>query len=82
MTKRNSLIHHQQYRRDSTDLSVAETHPPAGTWEYFRALDLRYVLIASIVYLSAYFVRSLRWNLLLAQNVKYPWAELDVRDGR
>lgn len=40
---------------------------------YFRQLDLRYVLLASLIYLIAYFVRSVRWNLLLSQSVKIPF---------
>lgn len=37
---------------------------------YFLRLDLRYVVYASIFYLSAYFVRSFRWNLILRQSIR------------
>ncbi len=71
MTKRNSLILIIGSIAGIVLIYLWQKHIPLQELgEYFRALDLRYVLIASIVYLSAYFVRSLRWNLLLAQNVK------------
>ncbi|MCB5267435.1 MAG: lysylphosphatidylglycerol synthase transmembrane domain-containing protein [Candidatus Cloacimonetes bacterium] len=37
---------------------------------HFRNLDLKLVSLASVVYLFAYFVRSIRWNLLLSQSIK------------
>jgi len=71
VTKRNSLILIIGSIAGIVLIYLWQKHIPLQELgEYFRALDLRYVLIASIVYLSAYFVRSLRWNLLLAQNVK------------
>jgi glycosyltransferase 2 family protein len=39
---------------------------------YFKELSPLYVVLASLSYLSAYFVRSLRWNILLSQSIKIP----------
>ncbi len=39
---------------------------------YFARLNPWWVVLASVVYLSAYFVRSVRWNILLSQNIKIP----------
>ena len=40
---------------------------------YFSRVNQRMVALASLIYLSAYFVRSMRWNLLLSHNVKIPY---------
>lgn len=39
---------------------------------YFSRISHIHVLYASICYLSAYFVRSVRWNILLSQSIKIP----------
>ncbi len=39
---------------------------------YFAQLSPLYVILAAVVYLSAYFVRSVRWNILLSQSIKIP----------
>ncbi|HOH98549.1 MAG TPA: lysylphosphatidylglycerol synthase transmembrane domain-containing protein [Candidatus Cloacimonadota bacterium] len=46
--------------------------PFAEIGGYFRNLSVLPVLLASISYLAAYFVRSFRWNLLLSQQQKLP----------
>ncbi|HQQ67493.1 MAG TPA: lysylphosphatidylglycerol synthase transmembrane domain-containing protein [Candidatus Cloacimonadota bacterium] len=71
MTKRNSLILIIGSIAGIVLIYLWQKHIPLNELgAYFQALDLRYVAIASVVYLSAYFVRSLRWNLLLSQNVR------------
>jgi uncharacterized protein (TIRG00374 family) len=40
--------------------------------EYFGRIRPLYVIWASLCYLGAYFVRSLRWNLILRQSMKIP----------
>jgi len=39
---------------------------------YFGSISSIHVLYASICYLAAYFVRSVRWNILLSQSIKIP----------
>jgi len=39
---------------------------------YFAQLSPLYVILAAITYLTAYFVRSVRWNILLSQTVSIP----------
>ncbi len=41
------------------------TNPIHELAVHFQSLDFRWVLLASIAYLSAYFLRAWRWNLLL-----------------
>lgn len=40
--------------------------------EYFKDISPLYVILASICYLLAYFVRSFRWNLILRQTIRIP----------
>jgi len=40
--------------------------------EHIRGLAPGYVVLASISYLLAYFVRSFRWNLILRQSIRIP----------
>ncbi len=39
---------------------------------YFREIKPGFVILASVCYLFAYFVRSLRWNLILRNTVRIP----------
>ena len=46
--------------------------PLAELKVYFRSISKIHVLYASVCYLSAYFVRSVRWNILLSHTIKIP----------
>lgn len=39
---------------------------------YFAQLSPLYVILAALTYLAAYFVRSVRWNILLSQSIRIP----------
>jgi glycosyltransferase 2 family protein len=39
---------------------------------YFSRVNSRWVIPAAAIYLSAYFIRSIRWNLLLSHSIKIP----------
>jgi len=39
---------------------------------YFAQLSPLYVILAAVTYLAAYFVRSVRWNILLSHSVRIP----------
>ncbi len=38
----------------------------------FRSVSVRHVFWASVSYLAAYFIRSVRWNILLSQSIRIP----------
>ncbi|MDI3503539.1 MAG: glycosyltransferase 2 family protein [Candidatus Cloacimonadota bacterium] len=44
--------------------------PIAEVKEYFQELSPFWVGLASLTYLSAYFVRSVRWNIILSHSIK------------
>jgi uncharacterized protein (TIRG00374 family) len=44
--------------------------PIAEIKVYFAQLSPLYVILAAVTYLAAYFVRSVRWNIILSQNIR------------
>jgi uncharacterized protein (TIRG00374 family) len=43
--------------------------------EAIRQVDYRYIIAGGVFYLSAYFIRSVRWNLLLRNQIKLSYRE-------
>jgi uncharacterized protein (TIRG00374 family) len=41
----------------------------------FRSIRYSYVILAGVIYLAAYFIRSVRWNLLLRNQVRLTYKE-------
>lgn len=44
--------------------------------EHFHNLDIRFVVLGSLIYISAYFVRAVRWQKIMEVSFKIPMAKV------